>query len=143
MGIRQVIPHTYYPILPKTTKYNFSKNQSVEASSPVSIIIHIYIYIYICMFIYICFYFWKKSTNSSIRKRYLAVIVVEDQKRFVILIEYLGQHAFHVLVREANIANENTNSYSYIKRDTLLQEEWDSPVVPNEVMQIPALFKFF
>ena len=41
------------------------------------------------------------SSNNVVPKGYLAVCVGEELKRFVIPTEYLGHHAFHILLREA------------------------------------------
>ncbi|GMN39882.1 hypothetical protein TIFTF001_009114 [Ficus carica] len=62
------------------------------------------------------------STNSStnnqhqaVPKGYLAVCVGEEMKRFVIPTEYLGRHAFHVLLREAEeeFGFEQTGGFSH------------------------------
>ncbi|KAH7524239.1 protein SMALL AUXIN UP-REGULATED RNA 9 [Ziziphus jujuba] len=42
-----------------------------------------------------------EASSISVPKGYLAVCVGEEQKRFVIPMEYLGHHAFHILLREA------------------------------------------
>lgn len=42
-----------------------------------------------------------EASSVSVPKGYLAVCVGEEQKRFVIPMEYLGHHAFHILLREA------------------------------------------
>ena len=41
------------------------------------------------------------SSNNVVPKGYLAVCVGEELKRFVIPTQYLGHHAFHILLREA------------------------------------------